>query len=497
MDNTTFGNNVPTLPQWTGPPHTIVEVQAILFASLAVSLLSAFLAMFGKQWLNHYESTGMRESAIERSRSRQRKLGGMVEWYFNHVMQSLPLMLQSALLLLGCAISRYLWDIDLTIASVTASVTLFGAVFYIFIVIAGTVFESCPYQTPAAHLYRYILHYLRSRFLPTLRSASPTISVVVSSKLSRFYHASRCCHSLLTWWSAMRPPWYSMSNIANTLLFPPKLLIALPHDVYYLGRAIVKSLVAFNKKWFHRLMGSHRTTYLSFTDISPRTPNPSHQPVIMDLRCISWILQTSMDKAVHLLAFKYLISIQDLAQLHPTLVVHCFNIFIGCFKITNGRVAVTQGLEDLAPVSAGGFFRTLRHLATMDPSSRGLARLQRRYKEVFPFEVDFTGLPFQSTMTEIHALAGRFGSPRDIRWHHSQMSIQQYTPFAQSMVRAAREKYQQGKVPRWILRPALYLLSLGPMSQASVVADCLTIVAIDLGCDVSTIVISDERCVQI
>ena len=55
MDNTTFGNNVPVLPQWTGPPRAIIQVQAILYASLAASLFSAFLAMLGKQWLNRYE----------------------------------------------------------------------------------------------------------------------------------------------------------------------------------------------------------------------------------------------------------------------------------------------------------------------------------------------------------------------------------------------------------------------------------------------------------
>ena len=116
MDNTTFGNNVPTLPQWTGPPRTMVHVQAILFASLATSLFSAFLAMLGKQWLNRYESADMRGSAIERSQNRQRKLDEIDAWYFNSVMESLPLMLQVALLLLGCALSRYLWNIDTTIA---------------------------------------------------------------------------------------------------------------------------------------------------------------------------------------------------------------------------------------------------------------------------------------------------------------------------------------------------------------------------------------------
>ncbi|KAF9644096.1 hypothetical protein BDM02DRAFT_3080679, partial [Thelephora ganbajun] len=50
IDNTTFGGDAPVLPQWTGPPRTIVQVQTILYASLSASLLSALLAMLGKQW---------------------------------------------------------------------------------------------------------------------------------------------------------------------------------------------------------------------------------------------------------------------------------------------------------------------------------------------------------------------------------------------------------------------------------------------------------------
>jgi len=67
IDNTTFGSDVPTVPQWDGPSPTIVHVEAILYASLATSVFSAFLAMLGKQWLNRYASIDMRGSAIERS----------------------------------------------------------------------------------------------------------------------------------------------------------------------------------------------------------------------------------------------------------------------------------------------------------------------------------------------------------------------------------------------------------------------------------------------
>ena len=119
-DNTTFGNEVPSLPQWTGPSPTVVNVQAILYASLACSLLSAFLAVLGKQWLNRYASTDMRGSATERCQSRQRKLDGIIVWYFESVMESLPVLSQLSLLLLACALSRYLWDVSITVTSVNA-----------------------------------------------------------------------------------------------------------------------------------------------------------------------------------------------------------------------------------------------------------------------------------------------------------------------------------------------------------------------------------------
>ena len=456
--------------------------------------------MLGKQWLNRYESTDMRGSAIERSHSRQQKLGGVVAWYFDHLMESLPLMLQAALFLLGCALTRYLWEIDITIALVVLSVTSLGVTFYLFIVIAGTASEWCPYQTPFAHIFRHIFHHLREHLLPILRSAPSVTSIVVSSNFSRLFQVSWCCRWLLSWWTSMRRPWYSISNLTNTLWFPVLMSLALAHDVYYLGRVIVQPLVRFSRASYQQLMGSRRTAYRWLTNISIRTLGLHEQTTMTDLQCISWILQTSLDKAVHLSALKHLTSMPDLSHLHPTLVVDCFNIFIGCININNGKAVITQGLEQLATVSADGFFRTLHHLAITDPTSSILAHVQRRYNDIFPSEVDFTGLPFYFTMSKIHALAGRFGNPRDIQWYHPRMSIQEHIPFARRMAETAQEKYRQArrrKVPRWILRCGLYFLSLAHLSPASVVADCLTIIAIDLGCDFSNTPTSDERCVKI
>ena len=497
IDNTTFESNVPALPQWSGPPRAIVQVQAILFASLAVSLISALLAMLGKQWLNRYESIDQRGSAIERSHSRQRKLDGIIVWYFDYVMESLPLMLQVGLLLLGCALSRYLWEVNIIVASVVLAATSFGSIFYLFIVIAGTVSESCPYQTPGANFLRYIFRYLRHHLLPTLYSAFAAAPAVLFSNSSRLSQLSLFCAVIIHWRLTMRRPWYSMYNVGSALLFPPFLLFGLVVDACRTGREIFRSVVAFSRKVYRRPVGRLVTAYPRFVNASLRTLDLDYQATASDLQCISWILRTSLDKVVHLSAFEHLALMPQLVHFRPTLVVYCFNIFIGCISISGGKVVIIQGLEQLATVSANGFFRTLHHLATMDPTLGALTDLRRRYNEVFPSELDFTGLPFYSTMTKIHALAGRFGNPRDIRWPNRRLSFQEHVPFARRMAEAAQEKYQEttqdGKVPRWILRSALYFLSLCPLSPTSVIADCLTIVAIDLGCHVSNTAALDER----
>lgn len=173
IDNTTFGGQVPPLQAWSGPDNEIVACQTVLYTSLGISLLAAFLAMLGKQWLNRFGKVKVRGSEIDESRNRQRKLSGMVSWKFDLVMESLPLMLQSALLLLGYALSRYLWTVNLTVASVVIGITCIGLAFYVFIVIAATIAENCPFQTPASHILRliYRLDNSRNRYIARARRA--------------------------------------------------------------------------------------------------------------------------------------------------------------------------------------------------------------------------------------------------------------------------------------------------------------------------------------
>ena len=124
-----------------------------MYASLLFSLLVAFLAMLGKQWLNRY-SRNSGSSMIERCGDRQRKFDGLEKWSLHIFIKSLPMILQAALLLLACGLCRRMWSVNASVAWVLISLTGAGIVFYVAIVIAGTSSYACPFQTPASTALR-------------------------------------------------------------------------------------------------------------------------------------------------------------------------------------------------------------------------------------------------------------------------------------------------------------------------------------------------------
>ena len=159
-------NSAASIPRWSGPDPVIVQVQCVLYATLFATLLAAFLAMLGKQWLSRYKENETRGSAADRSRVRERKLTGIKTWKFHFVMESLPVILQCALALLGFALSRYLWEVNPSVSSVVIAFTGFVFLFYLFIVTASVFSFNCPFQTPLSLLIRFVV----GRATPYLRN---------------------------------------------------------------------------------------------------------------------------------------------------------------------------------------------------------------------------------------------------------------------------------------------------------------------------------------
>jgi hypothetical protein len=519
IDNTTFGGDVPTLPQWTGPPQTIIHVQSLLYASLLTSLLSAFIAMLGKQWLNRYESVDIRGPAIERSQNRQRKMDGIVAWCFDYVIESLPLMLQAALLLLGCALSKYLWEVNTTVASVVLGLTLFGVFFYLFVVVAGVSSTSCPYQTPVANVVRHVPGLLRSffrlyhlllsficqlphHFLSLIRRLHILrLPHLFFSSYAPFFKKPMICNVSIEWWSGI-PNHSAFTILAKIILYIPLLLIPLFIDAlrFALPVAVMLVEVIVYPPW---LLVKFFTATLPLALAGFHVPGQAsdNQETEVHLRCSLWMLQTTSDKNIKVSTLNFLRTILPLAGLYSSIssaaFVQCFDVFSSCLIITGSGVAtVARGSEQLAGISAACFLRAFCLMLNTEPTSVVIGDGRQRYERVFPYTVDLRDLPCPIAMGLIHSLfTGSRRPPIDTYWTSCTLSIDELITVSRVLARAPWPGLCGGAD---LIRFALHFLTRDPLPPNSVIIDCLTIVAAEMGCDVSDFVrrTSDEKYVH-
>jgi len=459
MYNTTFGGDVPEIPQWTGPPDAILRTQILLYISLAVSLFSVFFSILAKQWLNQYSLVKVWGSNIERSRNRQHKLEGLTAWNLNYMFEALPLLLQLSLLLLGCALSQYLLTIDTSIAVVAIIFTSEAIAFYFLYVTAAVLSPGCPYQTPIS---RTLSRINRELVLQILRHSLLQVRLVPSLRRSETVGVAQAHDSRrLRDWIRYFLDW-----------------------IVYLRRIRDQPLTVVEMV----ISGTNDGADAQLID---DTSLPEQEPDVLDIHCVSWVLQESPDRGVQLSALEYLATMEKMADFKPSLVASCFNILIGCVGVTNHNVVVTRGQEKLATASATCFLRTFSHLSVMDPMSGMFRYVRRRFNRVFPPDIDLQGSsPFHYILSAIRRLLSQDAERRPrIEWRGYKPPGHEHTRVARAITELAQSESRgsdRRKVPRWIIRFALHSLSLDPPPSTSVVIDCLLVIAIDLGCEVSS-----------
>ena len=484
VDNTTFGGSTPTVPAWTGPSRTIIQVQSILFLSLAASLFAALLAMLGKQWLNRYISVDVRGSAIERSQHRQLKMNGIVKWCFEYVMGSLPVMLQFSLLLLGCALSQYLWTMDATVGAVVLGVTSFGVLAYALIVTMGTFSKSCPYQTPASHFTRYL--WQKSKILGGLlhTTYSSFRKIHVGSDFITLLKRDRRWFSE-PWWSKDNVGWY-LTHVA------PRLPIALAYDAFSVVRTpFVFGFVCIRKVFHHLFMIPKRPEPLLPNGTSLEVVNTFEQQIyVLDSYCISWMLETSLDRDFNFIALELLMTTSTFPTSDPTILLNCFNVLAGCVTTVGTRAVVTRGSERLAEMAITCFLTLLSHFLVVMPGSGIVEDVCQRYRRTFAPSTSFRELQSSSTMTVIHHLfyTGAHGRG-PTQWDSFHPSLPEHGSVVRGLLLIAWSEYRRRrecrKVPRWILRFVLHSLSQETLPPDDIIADSLLIIGIDLGYSIS------------
>lgn len=404
--------------------------------------------MLGKRWLDQNPLTDKRVAGL------------------------LPSVPQIPVLLLGCALSQYLWEIDTTIAGVVLDVTSFGVISHFFVLAAGMVSRSCPHRVPGS----YLLH-----------SAGWVVVSVTLTVTSAFGHAFRRSETVNMFQARYHKPLKSRENMISFLMdIPCKLPGALAIDAFHLGQTVVQPLVTFAcQVYYIRLLGMPST---------PAKANGLDKQTTPDLKHILWMLRSSLDNNVYLSTLEFLTTMVALDDFDPTLVVDCLNILTSCIEVIGDTLVIAKGLDQLASVSAMCFLHTFSHLSVVNPASSVLGDVCQHYGQVFPPGVDFKGFPFYHSLGAIHRLLNsdwRCRQQARIEWQDYKPSGHENIIFTHALAKLAQSEYQrregwEKKVPRWILRFVLHSLSLDPPPPTPVIVDCLSIIAIDLGCDISS-----------
>ena len=167
----------------------------------------------------------------------------------------------------------------------------------------------------------------------------------------------------------------------------------------------------------------------------------------------------------------------------PVLATIYLDVLLNCINVNHNQVMGHVGSEQVARVAS---LCLLRVLSAIDLASTVVEDMRLNYVRVIPHHANFKGLQCYYTINVIHGLfiSRWWGKP--FGWMDYKPHLQEHTLFANALVQvASKAREHQKKVPRWILRFALQSLSMD-LLPSTLVADCLSIIAIDLGCNVSS-----------
>ena len=123
-------------------------VNALLFASLALVLVDAYLAVLTRGWLREFDR-GWKSSRVpeERARKREMRLQGLDQWKLPWVVALLPLLIQASLVLFFISLVLILVNLYRPIAYPTLVILAAGGCFYLSTTLISTFDKNSPFTS--------------------------------------------------------------------------------------------------------------------------------------------------------------------------------------------------------------------------------------------------------------------------------------------------------------------------------------------------------------
>jgi hypothetical protein len=180
-------NDINGLSSSTGYPSSTVWMQTLAYASLSFSVLAAFGAVMGKQWLNSFKASRGRGSLEERGFQRQKRLDGLEYWHLQTVLGAFLVLLQISLLLFGLSLSANMWTQQRTISSVIISATALGILFYVGTILISVLHPDSPFQTAGSTLVGAVCRKIFEAFSDAFSDFFDAFSDAFSNVFPRLY----------------------------------------------------------------------------------------------------------------------------------------------------------------------------------------------------------------------------------------------------------------------------------------------------------------------
>jgi Family of unknown function (DUF6535) len=332
IDNSTFPAGEASLPTWNGPSSTTIWIQTLAYTSFSMSLLAAFGAVLGKQWLGHFKTSLFgRGSLHERCQRRQQKLNGLKAWHFSTIIATLPIFLQLSLFFFGIALAAQIWIQQHTVASVIMATTAFGFIFYFFTVVSSLRSPDCPFQTPVSTMLQLILQYTGVFRMVILYKWKRLLYVLRGSSRRALY----AMKDLITKPIMPLVAYLSRTGTVRPLSNDPEVAGGVP-PASKLGREQMESPKALDLGF----RGSH-------TELA--------QAYAIQASAVQWILETSTDSDIVAAAARMVLEIEwpakdDVTDVLQRLKSH----FYACFD-------PTQQILPLAQARAAACIKAMSH----------------------------------------------------------------------------------------------------------------------------------------
>jgi len=141
-------------------------------------------------------------------------------------------------------------------------------------------------------------------------------------------------------------------------------------------------------------------------------------------------------------------------------------------------------------------FLTYSHLSITHPLSGFLTYTRLRYGRVFPHNLNFGDLPFPHILGTVHEVIHR-GAEVTIKWGDYKPTSHEHIAVAHALSKLSWSEWQWRQVPPLCLSFAFHYISQDPLPPPSVIAYCLLIIAIDLGCNIPKTTVLAEKCVHV